>query len=145
MPNKESIRIPAGANVILHTDAIHTHPKYWGVDYMTWRPDRWIVNQAAAEPGLGDEELITPTQGTYQPWSGGPRVCPGKMFAQVEFVAVLCRFFKDHRVEPVPHRSESMEYARKRTLDTVKDNRMTLLLQMSQPESIGLRWVTKRV
>lgn len=138
------ITIPAGARVILHTDAIHTHPRYWGHDSLAWRPQRWIVRRDNLSSGARGEDIFTPAPGTYAPWSGGPRVCPGKKFAQVEFVAILCQFFKQHRVEPVPRRHESMEDARARTLRTVKDSSMILLLQISNPESVGLRWV-KRV
>ena len=90
-----------------------------------------------------DETLITPTEGAYAPWSGGPRVCPGKKFAQVEFVAIMATLFRDHRLEPVPREHETIESARARTLAAVKDSGMILLLQMLKPEDIGVRWVKK--
>lgn len=139
--DQKTVTIPAGTRLILNTDAIHTHPRYWGPESLAWRPERWIVYPQDGEQVMEGEELFKPASGTYAPWSGGPRVCPGKKFAQVEFVAMLCRFFKDHRVEPVPHAGESMQDARLRTLAAVEDSRMVLLLQMAKPESIGLKWV----
>jgi hypothetical protein len=42
-----------------------------------------------------------------------------------------------------PENGESIEEAQKRTLDAVRDSRIVLLLQMRDPESVGLRWVEK--
>jgi hypothetical protein len=61
----------------------------------------------------------------------------------VEFVGAMVSLFRKHRVEVVPEKGESVEEARKRTLDAVKDSRIVLLLQMRNPESVGLRWVEK--
>lgn len=36
----------------------------------------------------------------FYPWSGGPRVCPGQKFAQVEFVAVLACVLRGAKVKP---------------------------------------------
>lgn len=138
-----TVTIPAGARVNLHTDAIHTHPKYWGPDSLEWRPQRWITRSANETSSIESETLITPPKGTYAPWSGGPRVCPGKKFGQVEFVAVMITLFREHRVEVVPYEHESAESARARALAAVKDSGMILLLQMLKPEQIGVRWVRK--
>ena len=51
--------------------------------------------------------------------------------------------FKDWRVEPVPNEGETINAARERTLECVKDNAMVLLLQMVNPEQVGVRWVRK--
>lgn len=141
--NNKTITVPAHARVVLHTDAIHTHPMYWGSDSLEWRPQRWIACSSEKTPRIEDESLIVPPQGTYAPWSGGPRVCPGKKFGQVEFVAIMATFFKEHRVEPVPRDHESIQCARARTLAAVKDSGMILLLQMLKPETIGVRWTKK--
>lgn len=55
----------------------------------------------------------------------------------------MCTLFKDWRVEPVPNEGETMNAARERTLECVKDNAMVLLLQMVKPEQVGVRWVRK--
>ena len=161
--------VPPNTNVILNSEAIHTHPRYWGTaDPLIWRPQRWILPSDTCSPTdfssrsqpipphsdyadlpepannkFESESLYTPPPGTYIPWSGGARVCPGKRFGQVEFVAVMVSLFRYHRVEPVPRRGESMAEALTRTLDTVKDSAMVLLLQMNSPESVELKWIER--
>ena len=77
------------------------------------------------------------------PWSEGARVCPGKKFGQVEFVAAMVAPFRKHRVEGVPEEREGEEEARERVLEVVRDSGVMLLLQMRKPESVRLRWVEK--
>jgi cytochrome P450 len=84
-----------------------------------------------------------PVKGSFVPWSDEPRVCPGKRFAQVEFVAVIARLFHRQRVHPVPESGEDSAAARERTLDVVKDSHMTFLLQMRDPSRVSLAWTTK--
>lgn len=55
----------------------------------------------------------------------------------------MVSLFRRHRVEVVPENGETIEQAQKRTLGAVKDSRIVLLLQMRNPESVGLRWVEK--
>ena len=142
---EKEITIPAGVRVILHTDAIHTLPRYWGADALEWRPQRWIVSSGLGKSGLEDETLLTPPPGAYAPWSGGARVCPGKKFGQVEFVAIMAMLFHHHMIEPVPMQGENMDSARKKALSTVNDSGMILLLQMLNPEKVGVRWIRRSV
>lgn len=142
--------IPPKTNIILNSEAIHTHPRYWGNDDpLLWRPQRWILPSSSSSPrdpstsDLESESLYAPPPGTYIPWSGGARICPGKRFGQVEFVAVIVALFGTQRVEPVPRKGESMAEALTRTLDTVKDSAMVLLLQMRRPESVELKWIKR--
>ena len=44
--------------------------------------------------------MSNPDAALFMPWNTGPRVCPGKKFSQVEFVAVVARIFRDWSVEP---------------------------------------------
>jgi cytochrome P450 len=105
-----------------------------------WRPNRWILSESGTAPPLAREYLRTPPKGAYVPWSDGARVCPGKKFGQVEFVASMVAMFRKHRVEVMPEKGESQQEARKRALEVVLDSRITLLLQMRNPESVALRW-----
>ncbi|KAI9645858.1 hypothetical protein NHQ30_005294 [Ciborinia camelliae] len=132
-------QIPADYLVVPALQAMHTHPRHWGSDSLVWRPSRWIEN-----PGdLEKETLFNPPKGTYFPWSEGIRNCPGKKFAQVEFVATLTALLQNHCAEPVPLGAESLDAARKRTLDVVKDSNVELLLQMANPKSVSVRWVER--
>jgi len=89
---------------------------------------------------LSREKLLIPEKGAYFAWSEGVRSCPGKKFAQVEFVATIAALFRTHRVQPVPGKGETMDQARNRVLNVVKDTRMQLLLQMRDPNSVAVTW-----
>lgn len=125
--------------------ALHTHPRHWGQDSLDWRPYRWILNSSGSLPAnLGDrlaqEQLLVPEKGTFIAWSEGARNCPGKKFAQVEFVATMAALFRNHRVQPVPMMGETLDEARNRVLDVVKDSSVELLLQMRDPNSVAVTW-----
>lgn len=126
--------------------ALHTHPRYWGSDSLDWRPKRWISTPIGPSqtPDLGttlnSEHLLVPEKGTYFPWSDGPRNCPGKKFAQVEFVAVMATLFRNHRVQPIARPGETQGQARRRVLGVVKDSNVELLLQMRDPDSVTVAW-----
>lgn len=131
--------IPADTLVQPNLQAMHTHPWHWVRNPLTWRPQRWISARSTGG-GLEAETLVVPLRGTYFPWSEGVRNCPGKRFAQVEFVAVMAALFRDHVAEPVPRPGESDQAARQRTLRVVEDSNVTLLLQIRDPESVVVRW-----
>ncbi|KAF7901418.1 hypothetical protein EAF00_003639 [Botryotinia globosa] len=112
----QTYHIPANYLVVPHLQTLHTHPRHWG-----------------------KRKSIYPPKGTYFPWSEGIRNCPGKRFAQVEVVATLTAHFRSHAAEPVPNKGESLDAARKRTLDTAKDSNVELLLKMAHPRSVSIR------
>jgi cytochrome P450 len=111
---------------------------YWGHDSLTFRPDRWIENPNPTT--ISTEELFKPAPGVFVPWAAGPRVCPGKKFAQVEFVAVISKLFTNHKVGPALRVGESFENARKRIFDMVEDSHLVIMLQMRHPEKVNLVW-----
>lgn len=119
----------------ININAIHAHPQYWGEDAMEWRPSRFIQVD-----GNGEEQLITPAKGTFQPWSDGIRVCPGKKFGQVEHIALMTSIFYGHKVEPFMEKGESMEQTRKRIMGVVHDSGWALNIQMHHPENARLVW-----
>ena len=130
--------IPADTIIVPNLQASHTFPRHWGPDALTWRPQRWITGSTIAS-----EAFFKPLKGTYFPWSEGLRNCPGKRFAQVEFVAVMATLFQHHVAEPVPRGSESLDRARERVLAVVKDSNVELLLQMRDPGSVRVRWLLR--
>lgn len=134
--NKQVYQIPADVLVVPSLQALHTHPRYWGKDSLVWKPQRWITGSS----GLESETLFKPLKGTYFPWADGIRSCPGKKFAQVEFVAVLATLLANHVAEPVAKSSETLDAARSRVLDVVKDSSVELLLQIRDPRSIQIKW-----
>lgn len=128
--------------------ALQTHPRYWGKDSLTWRPSRWIVDtsdnvQEDLGARLSQESLLTPEKGTFIAWSEGARSCPGRKFAQVEFVATMAALFRNFRADPVLRAGETPAIARKRVLDVVKNSNVELLLQMRDPDSVSVRWTSR--
>lgn len=128
--------------------ALQTHPRYWGQDSLTWRPARWIIgspHDSGGHPGarLAQESLLVPEKVTYIPWSESARSCPGKKFAQVEFVATMAALIPNLRAEPVSKAGKTPAAARKRVLEVVEDSNVELLLQMQNPDSVSVKWTTR--
>ncbi|KAL8982596.1 MAG: hypothetical protein Q9205_002944 [Flavoplaca limonia] len=148
-----TVIIPKNTVVIPNYSALHTHPRYWGDDSLKFEPSRWIVS-SSSDPS--NKEDLRPSPASYpteylkEPpnrnspfvgWSGGARSCPGRKFAQVEFVGVLIGLFREYKVAPVPLNGEDDASARARLLEQIeKDTGMRLLLQMLHPEKAVLAW-----
>lgn len=103
-----------------------------------WQPNRWITREESSET------LFHPVEGSYVPWAAGPRVCPGKKFSQVEFVAVISSLLKDHRVRPVLMKGESEKNASERLLIVIRDSYIEVALKMRHPEKLRVRWEKKQ-
>ena len=139
----QGYRIPPKAIVCVNVMALHTDPQTWGADSLQFRPSRWILSsrkgavvdtgstQIKLESILDDETLFRPSKGTYSPWSGGPRVCPGKELAQVKFVALLSSLLRNHRVEGVRTDPKGgNESIQSRLLQAMEDSYETISLHM---------------
>ncbi|KAL3492291.1 cytochrome P450 [Aspergillus germanicus] len=110
---------------------MHADPDLYGADFRDFRPSRWIDEKG---------QLISLPKGTFMPWSGGPRICPGMKMAQVEFVATVAALFRGAVVEPVPLAGESAEQARKALLGLTEGPVAQVSLQVREPEKVKLRW-----
>ena len=145
-------RIPPKTLVCVNVMALHTDPQTWGADSLQFRPSRWILSsrkRAAVDTGsmrdeletiLDDETLFRPGKGTYTPWSGGPRICPGKDLAQVQFIAILSSLLKNHRVAGVPtDPKEGDESIQSRLLQAMEDSHEIISLQMRSNPLV--RWI----
>ncbi|KAI9836332.1 MAG: hypothetical protein M1837_003399 [Sclerophora amabilis] len=154
--NDEVHVIPPKTMVFPNAFALHTHPRYWGDDSLTWRPSRWIVAPSSSAssrpssngseqnaPSMEEETIFEPRRGTYIPWSEGERICPGKKFAQVEFVATIAVLFRSHRVRPIRRSGETQAEAAQRVLDVVEDSDVGLTLQMQHPSQVSVEWIEK--
>ncbi len=142
MINGKEFTIPPKTYVFINSMALHTMPRYWGSDSMVWRPDRWITTSLDSD-GSHTDELFQPAPGNYLPWAHGPRVCPGKKFSQVEFVAVISCLLRRHRVEPILMDGESSAKAAERILKIVEDSHLEVTLKMKHPERVKLVWQEK--
>ena len=139
------INVPENTIVVPNLMALQTHPRYWGQDSLTWRPSRWILSppeHTHSDLGtrLTQESLLMPDKGTFIAWSEGAQSCPGKKFAQVEFVATMAALFRNYRAEPIALRGETLDAARERVLGVVKNSNVELLLQMQNPDSVSVKW-----
>ena len=147
----KEIAIDPDTMVVPSLLAMHTHPHYWKPDPLVWRPSRWISSRASAVQScnsslvarLEDEEVFEPRKGSYFPWSDGPQNCPGKKFAQVEFVAVIACLFQAHRVRLACQPGEDHEIAQKRILAVCEDSEHGLLLRMRNADSVKLVWAKR--
>ncbi|KAI9674467.1 MAG: hypothetical protein M1817_001805 [Caeruleum heppii] len=143
---EKTLSLPSRTAVLPSLLAVQTLPQYWSEDHSIWRPARWVLSSGpeASKSDLsgrsGKEELFTPRKGTYFPWSDGPQSCPGKKFAQVEFVAVIACLLQHHRVRLVPAMGEDWNMARLRTLKVLEDCDQGLLLRMRYADSVKLAW-----
>lgn len=86
----DGVHIPAGTMIMLSQWVIHRLPEFWD-DPETFRPERW-------DPEHG--ETITP--GAYFPFGGGPRMCIGMPFAQLEAKLVLALILQRYTPQVVP-------------------------------------------
>ncbi|PQE22650.1 cytochrome P450 protein [Rutstroemia sp. NJR-2017a BVV2] len=150
--NENTYVLPPDTIIIPSYSALHTHPRHWGSNSLEWEPSRWITTSSSSSittmtSDLEPESFLEFPKGKspFIAWSAGVRVCPGKKFSQVEFVAVLVALFREYRVKPVLLPGEDDEAARKRLQKLVEeDTGMRLLLQMMHPEKAVLKW-EKRV
>lgn len=153
----KQIAIPPRSEIKIDLAAIHHDPKSWGPDALEFRPDRWIPSpsqqsgskQKRADTGNGSYDfqsgsLIAPAPGTFLPWTGGPRVCPGKKFSQVEFTRVILGIFRDGaRVRLVEEEGESPQQARARAREVADKPEVEFTLKMKDSKKIGLQWYIK--
>ncbi|KAG5953830.1 hypothetical protein E4U53_001903 [Claviceps sorghi] len=144
---KGAVPVPAGARIYVNVVAIHLLPVWRGINHASdpafyrdahptgmdaedeyaFRPSRWLN-----PPDEGRQGIYIPPQGTFAPWSGGPRVCPGKKLAQVEFTAVLLTLLQRYRIEAVPLEGEGRARMDERLDATLRDSSRETVLQMNQ-------------
>ncbi len=109
--------------LFIHLNVVGTNrnPKYWPESPNCFMPERWLpqgpspveASQTIEEgsKGLADglekasfeiaggTSLFKPVKGSYISFSDGPRVFPGRRFAQVEGTAVISTIFQKYSVE----------------------------------------------
>jgi|YNPNPStandDraft_1061719.scaffolds.fasta_scaffold00037_17 cytochrome P450 len=83
----EGYRIPKGALIIISPYVIHRHPKYWE-NPLTFDPERFREAGGKSYPRYA-----------YIPFGGGPRLCIGSQFAQVEAILILAMVTQYYRLE----------------------------------------------
>ncbi|MCJ1310156.1 hypothetical protein MMC25_003817 [Agyrium rufum] len=141
--------IPADTTVHVALSCLHVSPTLYSPDPLTFRPTRWISSSSAFDSKSdGDQEpasesLVIPPKGTFMPFFGGPRSCPGTKMAQVEFIAVMREIFSTWRVEAAKKEGETIEMARERLAKVVEDSQPKITLQVKKPKDVLLKWVRR--
>ncbi|KAL1946308.1 hypothetical protein VTO73DRAFT_15435 [Trametes versicolor] len=80
---KRSLPIPRGTYIAICTPGLHNNPRYWD-DPEAFKPERFLGNYP---------------RDAFLPFSGGPRGCIGRGFAETEAVAVLTAIMSKYKVE----------------------------------------------
>jgi cytochrome P450 len=125
--------------VSAHFYSIHLSER-WGPDADAFKPKRFVQQS----PTSGQEELANAPEGAmFIGWVFGPRVCPGKKFSQVEFVAVIAFLLSKFRLEVLRKEGEDEEMARARVFLVLKEKVFNVSAHLKQPEDVGVRFVPR--
>jgi len=133
---EQTLVIPPNTNISASIITLQSHPAYW-TDPMSWKPERWIVNQGASADRFANEELWTPDRLIYVPWSDGPMSCLGRKAAEVELTGAVACLLARNRLAAQPEFSgESDKEIRARVGHVVKDTGFEMLLAMKNADSV---------
>ncbi|KAI0739090.1 cytochrome P450 [Daedaleopsis nitida] len=80
---KTTVPVPRGSYITITVPSLHHNPRYWD-DPGAFKPARFLGNYP---------------RDAFLPFSGGPRGCIGRGFAETEGVAVLAMLIARYRVE----------------------------------------------
>lgn len=100
------VPIPKGTDVHINVPALQTNPKYWE-DPLEFKPDRFL------KPDWNRDAFL--------PFSGGPRACLGRKFAETEAVASLTMLVSRYKIsvkEEPQFAKETVEQRKARILKT---------------------------
>ncbi|CAG9560277.1 unnamed protein product [Danaus chrysippus] len=90
--------LPAGSGAVLSIWGVHRNPRCWGADAEHFDPDRFLP-----------ERFKLVTNGSYIPFSGGPRNCLGYQYALMSIKTALSNILRKYKVlgepepSPIPH------------------------------------------
>ncbi|KAI0377025.1 cytochrome P450 [Hypomontagnella monticulosa] len=74
-----------GATVLMPTIAIHTDPRIWGADVLSFRHDRFL-NPEKRGGSRGDRVSAA----AFRSFGGGTTLCPGRHFATTQILVWIC-------------------------------------------------------
>jgi cytochrome P450 len=83
----QNYHLPAGERILYSVYLTHRHPRYWSHPAQ-FDPTRFTPEQEKSRPPF-----------TFVPFGGGPRICLGVLFAQIEAKVVLARILQNFRLE----------------------------------------------
>lgn len=108
----------------------------WGTNPEIFNPRRFISSESGAE------NLVVPDGPMYCPWIFGTRVCPGKKFSQVEFVALIARILLEWRIEVAVGEQDSHR-ARKNLLQVLDEKYFNVSTHLRHPEAARIKFVKR--
>ncbi|KAI1786708.1 cytochrome P450, partial [Ganoderma leucocontextum] len=103
---KRTIFVPRNAYITICTPSLHYNPRYWD-EPEKFKPARFLGNY---------------NRDAFLPFSGGPRGCIGRGFAETEGVAVLTLIVSRYKVEvreEAQFKGETFEARKKRVLKSL--------------------------
>ncbi|XP_006455974.1 hypothetical protein AGABI2DRAFT_121882 [Agaricus bisporus var. bisporus H97] len=110
-----TVPVPKGTDVSIDVPGLHNNPKYWD-DPSTFKPDRFM------KPDWNRDAFL--------PFSGGPRACLGRRFAETESVVVISMLISQYKItvkEEPQFANESFEMRKERLFKS------TRLLTLTSP------------
>ena len=85
--------IPAGTRVLIHTWAAHHDPEAWDDPYL-YKPERFLDSNGQFLP------VDHPTRRQLMPFNSGPKICPGKTFANARLFCTICTVLQKFKIKP---------------------------------------------
>lgn len=129
----QTMMIEPGTLVGANQNGGHLSPK-WGENALEFDPRRFVAKNDA-----GEETLTVPEGVMYMPWVFGSRVCPGKKFSQVEFVAIVAQLLTDFDLQLDAKVGESEARARDRMRSVLDEKYNNISAYVRRPEDAGIR------
>lgn len=135
--------IPAHTYISIHIVGMHFDPSTWGPDVESFKPERFVDHTSK---GPGHEHFAgAPDSTEFVGFAWGPRVCPGKRFSTVEFVAVIADLLRRFEIRPAKTDGESDQAARKRLEETMFDVEFFISPHFVRPDDAGIVCVNRKV
>lgn len=129
--------IRPGVQVGWHQYGGHLSPR-WGLDALEFNPARFIIKNMD-----GTESVAVPDGVLFFPWAGGPRVCPGKKFSQVEFVALVANILSRYQIKAVAREDESEVEARQRLSKVMDEKFFNISSHFRRPEDAAVHFIRR--
>lgn len=126
--------------------AMHASPR-WGADVHVFNPRRFVATDPNAAAGGQQAEGLTMPSDTdnamFLAWVFGPRVCPGKKFSQVEFVAVVAQILSQYRIEVLIKEGQTAEEAKRQLSGVLGEKIFNVSTHLKRPGDAGVRFVRR--
>ena len=130
------IVVDPGMLVGMHNSGAHLSPR-WGNDVKDFNPRRFVTKEGTKE------QLVVPQGVGYIPWTAGPRICPGKKFSEVEFVATVAEILSNFRIEVIRREGDDAATATVRLLGVLDERFFNISAHLKRPEDAGIRFVKR--